>query len=145
MTPEVEAVRAFVRQLKAVRALVEATYSVTPAGLFQLVSSGQLARTGRVEPDYEYSVHGYGCRFLSDSEVLVDVDFDSQGRERFDAWRIWMYSSSSDGHSDLTREQLDQACSGLSERGELIDHGGGWFSASPDEAVQRVQDVVTRR
>ncbi|MFI5724321.1 DUF6896 domain-containing protein [Streptomyces cyaneofuscatus] len=45
-----------------------------------------ISRSGHVGT-YSCTVHGAGCRFVSDDGTEVDVDFAADGSEVFDLWR----------------------------------------------------------
>ncbi|MFE5491112.1 DUF6896 domain-containing protein [Streptomyces virginiae] len=55
-----------------------------------------LARSRRISrqwvPRYRLlHVHGAGCRFFGGNGTEVDVDFDADGSEVFDLWRLRWY------------------------------------------------------
>ncbi|WP_456154454.1 DUF6896 domain-containing protein [Streptomyces globisporus] len=37
---------------------------------------------------YSYTVHGAGCRFVSDNGTEADLDVATDGSEIFDLWRL---------------------------------------------------------
>ncbi|MFD8619181.1 DUF6896 domain-containing protein [Streptomyces sp. NPDC059513] len=78
--------------VEALNAVDEAVRAAIPslerlADVLGLVRSHRIiSRSGRIGP-YSYTVHGAGCRFVSDNGTEVDVDFAAEGSEIFDLWR----------------------------------------------------------
>ncbi|MFJ8596840.1 DUF6896 domain-containing protein [Streptomyces sp. NPDC093598] len=50
----------------------------------------RISRTDHIGA-YSHTVHGTGCRFVSDNGTEVDVDFAADGSEVFDLWRLRRY------------------------------------------------------
>ncbi|WP_406099923.1 DUF6896 domain-containing protein [Streptomyces sp. NBC_01013] len=63
-----------------------------------------MTRSGRVGT-YSYTVHGAGCRFVSDNGTEVDVDFAADESEVFDLWRLRRYGLSRDQGFDAALPQ----------------------------------------
>lgn len=74
---------------------------------------------------YSYTVHGAGCRFVSDDGTEVDVDFAADGSEVFDLWRLRRYGLSLPEPLDVTDQDLRSAVRSLQP---LLDEvRPGWF------------------
>ncbi|MFH9582096.1 DUF6896 domain-containing protein [Streptomyces globisporus] len=43
---------------------------------------------GHLPGTYSYTVHGAGCRFVSDNGTEADLDVATDGSEIFDLWRL---------------------------------------------------------
>lgn len=84
-----------------------------------------ISRSGHVGT-YSYKVHGAGCRFVSDVGTEVDVDFEADGREVFDLWRLRRYGLSLPEPLDVTDEDLRSAVQSLQPF--LTEVRPGWFS-----------------
>lgn len=86
-----------------------------------------ISRSGRVGT-YSYTVHGAGCRFVSDDGTEVDVDFAADGSEVFDFWRLRCYGLSLPEPLDVTDQDLRSAVRSLQP---LLDEvRPGWFSVA---------------
>ncbi|MFK4108008.1 DUF6896 domain-containing protein [Streptomyces sp. NPDC002176] len=86
-----------------------------------------ISRSGRVGT-YSYTVHGAGCRFVSDDGTEVDVDFAADGSEVFDLWRLRCYGLSLPEPLDVTDQDLRSAVRSLQP---LLDEvRPGWFSVA---------------
>nr|WP_249924593.1 hypothetical protein [Streptomyces californicus] len=64
------------------------------ADVLVLVRSHRIINRSWQVGTYSYSIHGAGCRFVSDNGIEVDVDFASDGSEIFDLWRLRWYGLS---------------------------------------------------
>ncbi|MFJ3882403.1 DUF6896 domain-containing protein [Streptomyces sp. NPDC090077] len=90
-------------------------------------SSRIISRSGHVGT-YSYTVHGAGCRFVSDDGTEVDVDFAADGSEVFDLWRLRWYGLSLPEPLDVTDQDLRSAVRSLQP---LLDEvRPGWFSVA---------------
>ncbi|KAB2587507.1 MULTISPECIES: DUF6896 domain-containing protein [Streptomyces] len=86
-----------------------------------------ISRSGHVGT-YSYTVHGAGCRFVSDDGTEVDVDFAVDGSEVFDLWRLRWYGLSLPEPLDVTDQDLRSAVRSLQP---LLDEvRPGWFSVA---------------
>ncbi|MGW0778591.1 DUF6896 domain-containing protein [Streptomyces sp. NPDC002835] len=86
-----------------------------------------ISRSGHVGT-YSYTVHGAGCRFVSDDGTEVDVDFAADGSEVFDFWRLRWYGLSLPEPLDVTDQDLRSAVRSLQP---LLDEvRPGWFSVA---------------
>ncbi|WP_406407821.1 hypothetical protein OG923_05465 [Streptomyces halstedii] len=86
-----------------------------------------ISRSGHVGT-YSYTVHGAGCRFVSDDGTEVDVDFAADGSEVFDLWRLRGYGLSLPEPLDVTDQDLRSAVRSLQP---LLDEvRPGWFSVA---------------
>ncbi|MCZ0982961.1 hypothetical protein O1L60_39415 [Streptomyces diastatochromogenes] len=74
------------------------------------------------------TVHGAGCRFVSDNGTEVDVDFAADGSELFDLWRLRQYELSLPDPFDLTAQDLRSAV--RSSQPLLAEVRPGWFSVA---------------
>ncbi|MYW98711.1 MULTISPECIES: hypothetical protein [unclassified Streptomyces] len=86
-----------------------------------------ISRSGHVGT-YSYTVHGAGCRFVSDDGAEVDVDFAADGSEVFDLWRLRCYGLSLPEPLDVTDEDLRSAVRSLQPL--LHEVRPGWFSVA---------------
>ncbi|MFD5571146.1 DUF6896 domain-containing protein [Streptomyces cadmiisoli] len=117
----------------ALNAVDEATRATIPslerlADVLDLVRSRQiLSRSGRIGA-YSYTVHGAGCRFVSDNGTEVDVDFAADGSEIFDLWRLRWYGLSLPEPLDVTDQDLRTAVRSLQPL--LTEVRPGWFSVA---------------
>ncbi|MFG2925615.1 DUF6896 domain-containing protein [Streptomyces sp. NPDC048305] len=105
----------YVDALKAVDAVMRAAIPSLErlADVLGLVRSHRINnRSGRVGT-YSYSVHGAGCRFVSDDGIEVDVDFAPDGSEIFDLWRLRWYGLSLPEPLDVTDQDLRTAVRSL--------------------------------
>jgi hypothetical protein len=97
-----------------------------PTEPLQLVPrlGGLRKRSGLLEGLGDYQVHGHGCRFELSSGALVDFDWDQEGRETFDVWRLRQFAQSI-GYPDATQEELAEAA-----RSEVLleETRPGWFA-----------------
>lgn len=87
---------------------------------------GEYVRSGSVPGLGEFAFHGMGCRIERADGALIDFDWDPEGREVFDAWRIRKFGRSTGG-IDVAETALLQACRELVEQGELVEDSPGWF------------------
>ncbi|MGW3289794.1 DUF6896 domain-containing protein [Streptomyces sp. NPDC001002] len=115
----------------ALRAVDEAMRVAIPS-LDRLADVLDLARSSRISRSahiglYSYTVHGAGCRFVSDDGTEVDVDFAADGTEVFDLWRLRRYGLSLPEAVDVTDEDLSSAVRSLHPL--LTEVRPGWFSA----------------
>ncbi|WP_432068607.1 DUF6896 domain-containing protein [Streptomyces sp. C10-9-1] len=86
-----------------------------------------ISRSGHVGT-YSYTVHGAGCRFVSDDGIEVDVDFAADGSEVFDFWRLRWYGLSLPEPLEVTDQDLRSAVRSLQP---LLDEvRPGWFSVA---------------
>ncbi|MFD4476634.1 MULTISPECIES: DUF6896 domain-containing protein [unclassified Streptomyces] len=97
------------------------------ADVLGLVHSRRISRSGQVGT-YSYTVHGAGCRFVSDNGTEVDVDFAVEGSEIFDLWRLRLYGLSLSEPLDVTDQDLRTAVQSLQPL--LTEVRPGWFSAA---------------
>ncbi|WP_249025469.1 DUF6896 domain-containing protein [Streptomyces sparsogenes] len=95
------------------------------ADIVGLARSRQISRSDHVGT-YSYTVHGAGCRFVSDNGTEVDVDFAADGSEVFDLWRLRWYGLSLPEPLDATDEDLRSAVGSLQPL--LTEVRPGWFS-----------------
>jgi len=86
-----------------------------------------ISRSGQVG-SYAYTVHGAGCRFVSDNGTEVDVDFAADGSEIFDLWRLRCYGLSLPEPLDVTDQDLRAAVRSLEPL--LAEVRPGWFSVA---------------
>ncbi|MEU6277184.1 hypothetical protein ABZ871_33005 [Streptomyces populi] len=86
-----------------------------------------ISRSGHVGT-YSYTVHGAGCRFVSDDGTVVDVDFAADGSEIFDLWRLHWYGLSLPEPLDVTDQGLRTAVRSLQPL--LTEVRPGWFSVA---------------
>ncbi|MFI2511241.1 DUF6896 domain-containing protein [Streptomyces sp. NPDC018972] len=82
------------------------------AAVLGLVHSRRIGRSGQAGA-YSYTVHGAGCRFVSDNGTEVDVDFAADGSEVFDLWRLRRYGLSLPEPLDVTDQDLRTAVRSL--------------------------------
>ncbi|MFE3073571.1 DUF6896 domain-containing protein [Streptomyces sp. NPDC059247] len=117
----------------ALNAVGEAARAAIPslerlADVLDLVRSRRvLSRSGRIDT-YSYTVHGAGCRFVSDNGTEVDVDFAADGSEIFDLWRLRWYGLSLSEPLDVTDQDLWTAVRSLQPF--LTEVRPGWFSVA---------------
>ncbi|WP_369169159.1 hypothetical protein AB5J49_15155 [Streptomyces sp. R28] len=97
------------------------------ADVLGLVHSRRISRSGQVGT-YSYTVHGAGCRFVSDNDTEVDVDFAADGSEIFDLWRLRWYGLSLPEPLDVTDQDLRTAVRSLQPL--LTEVRPGWFSVA---------------
>lgn len=90
-------------------------------------SRRQINRSGHIGT-YSYTVHGAGCRFVSDNGTEVDVDFAADGSEVFDLWRLRCYGLSLPKPLDVTDQDLRSAVRSLQPL--LTEVRPGWFSVA---------------
>ncbi len=86
-----------------------------------------ISRSGHVGT-YSYTVHGAGCRFVSDDGAEVDVDFAADGSEVFDLWRLRCYGLSLPEPLDVTDHDLRSAVRSLQPL--LHEVRPEWFSVA---------------
>jgi hypothetical protein len=124
-----ELVLGYVDVLKAVdEAMRAAILSLERlADVLGLVHSSRISRSGHVGT-YSYTVHGAGCRFVSDNGTEVDVDFPVDGSEIFDLWRLRWYGLSLPEPLDVTDQDLRTAVRSLEPL--LAEVRPGWFSVA---------------
>ncbi|MDQ0955743.1 hypothetical protein QFZ24_009666 [Streptomyces phaeochromogenes] len=97
------------------------------ADVLGLVRSRRISRSDHIDT-YSYTVHGAGCRFVSDNGTEVDVDFAADGSEVFDLWRLRWYGLSLPEPLDVTDQDLRSAVRSLQP---LLDEvRPGWFSVA---------------
>jgi hypothetical protein len=117
----------------ALDAVCEAMRAAIPslerlADILSLVRSRRIiSRSGQVGT-YSYTVHGAGCRFVSDDGTEVDVDFAADGSEVFNLWRLRWYGLSLPEPLDVTDEDLRSAVRSLEPL--LTEVRSGWFSVA---------------
>ncbi|MEV8231342.1 hypothetical protein AB0P41_35815 [Streptomyces sp. NPDC079167] len=116
----------------ALNAVDEAMRAAIPslerlADVLGLVRSRRISRSGQVGT-YSYTVHGTGCRFVSDNGTEVDVDFAAEGSEIFDLWRLRWYGLSLPEPLDVTDQDLRTAVRSLQPL--LTEVRPGWFSVA---------------
>jgi hypothetical protein len=116
----------------ALNAVDEAMRAAIPslerlADVLGLVRSRRISRSGQVGT-YSYTVHGAGCRFVSDNGAEVDVDFAAEGSEIFDLWRLRWYGLSLPEPLDVTDQDLRTAVRSLQPL--LTEVRPGWFSVA---------------
>ncbi|MEV0093791.1 hypothetical protein [Streptomyces sp. NPDC050738] len=97
------------------------------ADVLGLARSCQISRSDHIVA-YSYTVHGAGCRFVSDNGTEVDVDFAADGSEVFDLWRLRWYGLSLPESVDVTEEDL--RCAVRSLQPLLTQVRPGWFSVA---------------
>uniref|UniRef100_A0AAU2VWH0 DUF6896 domain-containing protein n=1 Tax=Streptomyces sp. NBC_00008 TaxID=2903610 RepID=A0AAU2VWH0_9ACTN len=95
------------------------------ADVLGLARSRRIGRSDHIGA-YSYTVHGAGCRFVSDNGTEVDVDFAADGSEVFDLWRLRRYGLSLPNPVDVTDEDLRTAVLSLQQL--LTEVRPGWFS-----------------
>jgi hypothetical protein len=118
--------------VRALNAIDEAMRVAIPslerlADVLELARSRRISRSGHIGT-YSYTVHGAGCRFVSDNGTELDVDFAADGSEVFDLWRLRGYGLSLPESVDVTDEDLRIAVSSLQPL--LTEVRPGWFSAA---------------
>lgn len=96
------------------------------ADVLGLVRSGRLISWRGHVGTYSYTVHGAGCRFVSDDGTEVDIDFAADGSQIFDLWRLRLYGLSLPQPLDVTDQDLRAAARSL--RPLLTEVRPGWFS-----------------
>ncbi|WP_328865060.1 hypothetical protein OG778_36215 (plasmid) [Streptomyces sp. NBC_00184] len=98
------------------------------ADVLGLVRSRRIiSRSGHIGA-YSYTVHGAGCRFVSDNGTEIDVDFATDGSEVFDLWRLRWYGLSLPEPLDVTDQDLRAAVQSLQPL--LTEVQPGWFSVA---------------
>jgi hypothetical protein len=118
--------------VRALHSINEAMRVAIPS-LERLADVLGLARSRRISPighigTYSYTVHGAGCRFVSENGIEVDVDFAADGSEVFDLWRLRWYGLSLPEPIDVTDQDLRSAVRSLQP---LLDEvRPGWFSVA---------------
>ncbi|GAA3918410.1 hypothetical protein GCM10022244_29560 [Streptomyces gulbargensis] len=124
-----ELVLGYVDALNAVDAAVRAAIPSLErlADVLGLVHSRRISRSGTVG-NYSYTVHGAGCRFVSDNGTEVDVDFAADGSEVFDLWRLRCYGLSLPESLDVTDQDLQSAVRSMQSL--LTEVRPGWFSVA---------------
>ncbi|WP_432158149.1 MULTISPECIES: DUF6896 domain-containing protein [unclassified Streptomyces] len=118
--------------VRALNAIDEAMKVAIPslerlADVLGLARSRRISRSGHVGT-YSYTVHGAGCRFVSDNGTEVDVDFEADGSEVFDLWRLRWYGLSLPDAVDVTDEDLRTAVRSLQPL--LAEVRPGWFGVA---------------
>lgn len=95
--------------------------------------TGDIERQGLFESGDEFSFHGAGCRVLLEDGTEIDFDWDSDGRQVFDPWRLAGYLESRGLNDEATRagELLDSAA-----RHGLITAARGGFYYFTDQALR---------
>ncbi|GGT57852.1 hypothetical protein GCM10010271_71820 [Streptomyces kurssanovii] len=116
----------------ALNAVDEAMRAAIPslgrlADVLGLVRSRRISRSGQ-GGIYSYTVHGAGCRFVSDHGTEIDVDFAADGSEIFDLWRLRGYGLSLPEPLDATDQDLWTAVRSLQPL--LNEVRPGWFSVA---------------
>lgn len=114
----VEAVRDLVLGYVHALTAIDEAMKVGIPSLERLADVLGLARSRRISRSdhigaYSYTVHGAGCRFVSDNGTCVDVDFAADGSEVFDLWRLRWYGLSMPEPVDVTDEDLQSAVRSL--------------------------------
>lgn len=97
------------------------------ADVLGLARSRRISRSDHIG-SYSYTVHGAGCRFVSDNGTEVDVDFAADGSEVFDLWRLRWYGLSLPEPLDVTDQDLRSAVRSLQPL--LTEVRPGWFSVA---------------
>ncbi|WP_454314584.1 DUF6896 domain-containing protein [Streptomyces phaeoluteigriseus] len=97
------------------------------ADVLGLARSRQISRSDRIGT-YSYTVHGAGCRFVSDNGTEVDVDFAADGSEVLDLWRLRWHGLSLPEPLDVTDRDLGSAVRSLQPL--LTEVRPGWFSVA---------------
>ncbi|WP_328862120.1 DUF6896 domain-containing protein [Streptomyces sp. NBC_00306] len=115
--------------VRALSAIDEAVRVAIPS-LERMADVVGLARSRRIRRSdhigaYSYTVHGAGCRFVSDNGTEVEVDFAVDGSEVFDLWRLRCYGLSLPDTVDVTDDELWSAVRSL--RPPLHEVRPGWF------------------
>ncbi|MGC5534977.1 DUF6896 domain-containing protein [Streptomyces sp. SR-10] len=117
--------------VRALNAVDEAMRVALPsldrlADVLGLARSRRISRSGRIGTySYSYTVHGAGCRFVSDIGTEVDVDFAADGSSIFDLWRLRQYGLSLPEPLDVTDDDLRAAVRSLQPL--LNEVRPGWF------------------
>ncbi|MDX3697467.1 hypothetical protein PV726_46185 [Streptomyces europaeiscabiei] len=88
------------------------------ADVLGLVRSRRISRSGHIGT-YSYTVHGAGCRFVSDNGTEVDVDFAADGSEVFDLWRLRWYGLSLPEPVGVTDQDLRSAVRSLQPQARM--------------------------
>ncbi|GAA2973462.1 DUF6896 domain-containing protein [Streptomyces enissocaesilis] len=98
--------------------------------LADVVGLARSRRIGRRDHigTYSYTVHGAGCRFVSDDGTEVDVDFAADGSEVFNLWRLRGYGLSLPEPLEATDQDMRSAVRSL--RPLLNEVRPGWFSVA---------------
>ena len=109
------------------------TGPVTPLALFAAGTAegdggGMPVREGVLEGFGTFSVHGVGCRFVRASGEVIEFDWDAQGREVFDGWRLAGYAASRSSRHLSERDLLDAA----HRSPGLVEVRPGWFALSTE-------------
>ncbi|MER5844495.1 MULTISPECIES: DUF6896 domain-containing protein [Streptomyces] len=97
------------------------------ADVLGMARSRRISRSGHIGA-HSYTVHGVGCRFVSGNGTEVDVDFEADGSEIFDLWRLRWYGLSLPKAVDVTDEDLRSAVRSLQPL--LAEVRPGWFSVA---------------
>lgn len=130
---QVEAARDLVLgYVRALNAIDEAMRVAIPslerlADVLGLARSRRISRSGHIDT-YSYTVHGAGCRFVSGNGTEVDVDFEADGSEVFDLWRLRWYGLSLPDPLGVTDEDLRSAVRSLQP--PLVEVRPGWFNVA---------------
>ncbi|MFI9569385.1 DUF6896 domain-containing protein [Streptomyces rishiriensis] len=79
----------YVRALNAIDAAMRVAIPSLArlADVLGLARSHRISRSGHIGT-YSYAVHGAGCRFVTGKGTEVDVDFEADGSEILDLWRL---------------------------------------------------------
>ncbi|GAA4623206.1 DUF6896 domain-containing protein [Cellulomonas oligotrophica] len=96
--------------------------------VFMKIRSGSKKRSGRIGGVGMFELHGQGCRFELESGATVDFDWDAQGREIFDAWRLCRFARSL-GEEHIASGSILDAALGDSRLQEVKP---GWFAVACD-------------
>lgn len=118
--------------VQALNAIDEAMRVAIPslerlADVLGLARSHRISRSGQIGT-YSYTVHGAGCRFVSGNGTEVDVDFEADGSEVFDFWRLRWYGLSLPEAVDVTDEDLRSAVRSLQPL--LAEVRPGWYGVA---------------
>ncbi|MDX3186616.1 MULTISPECIES: DUF6896 domain-containing protein [Streptomyces] len=125
-----ELVLGYVHALNAVDEVMRAAIPSLErlADVLGLVRSRRIiSRSGHIGA-YSYTVHGAGCRFVSDNGTEIDVDFATDGSEIFDLWRLRWYGLSLPEPLDVMDQDLRAAVQSLQPL--LTEVQPGWFSVA---------------
>nr|WP_251060023.1 hypothetical protein [Streptomyces sp. ISL-100] len=103
--------------------------------MLALAHLGRISRRGQVG-EYEYVVHGVGCRLVGPDGAEVDVDF-VDGTEAFDFWRLRRYGESLSPPTAPPPEELLAAISSLTPL--ITEVRPGWFAVSGRSVATVIQ------
>jgi hypothetical protein len=114
----------------AIRSNFAGVYRSSPVEpLMAHCEDGSRRRYGQLDGIGSFELHGFGCRVEFDSGEAIDFDWNDDGDEIFEEWRLKYYAESI-GASDVSCTALIAACGRLVDAGILEEDEEGWFRIS---------------